>query len=80
MRNLKIAAAGILCVVMLLGLVGPFRLVKKPATSSADFSSEAVEPPEDIWAPYEETVVITTMGEENSGTAFQGDDDYQNNQ
>ena len=79
MRKLKIAAAGILCVVMLLGLVGPFKLVKKPATSSANFSSEAVEPPEDIWAPYEETVVITTMGEENSGTAFQGDDDYQNN-
>ena len=79
MRNLKIAAAAVLCVVMLLGLVGPFRLVKKPATSSENFSSEAVEPPEDIWAPYEETVVITTMGEENSGTAFQGDDDYQNN-
>ena len=79
MRNLKIAAAAVLCVVMLLGLVGPFRLVKKPATSSENFSSEAVEPPEDIWAPYEEMVVITTMGEENSGTAFQGDDDYQNN-
>lgn len=79
MRNLKIAAAGVLCVVMLLGLVGPFRLVRKPATSSENFSSEAVEPPEDIWAPYEETVVITTMGEENSGTAFQGSDDYQNN-
>lgn len=79
MRNLKIAAAAVLCAVMLLGIVGPFKLVKKPTADSSNVSSEAVEPPEDIWAPYAETVTITTMGEENSGTAFQGDDDYQNN-
>ena len=79
MSNVKKAGIAVLSIIMLLGLVGPFRLVKKPATGSTGFGSEAVEAPEDIWAPYEETVVISTMGEENSGTSFQGNDDYQNN-
>ena len=48
-------------------------------SGSAASSTPAVEAPEDIWAPYEETVTVTTVGEENSGTAFQGDDDYQHN-
>jgi putative aldouronate transport system substrate-binding protein len=50
----------------------------KPTTTQ-NTGSAKVEAPEDIWAPYDETVVVTTMGEENSGTEFQGDDDYGNN-
>jgi len=50
----------------------------KPTTTQ-NTESAKVEAPDDIWAPYEETVVVTTMGEENSGTEFQGDDDYGNN-
>ena len=52
-------------------------LIHKPSRDND--SSPAVPAPDDIWAPYDETVVITTIVEENSGTNFQGDDDYQNN-
>lgn len=52
--------------------------MSKPNSSNTS-SSGRVEPPEDIWAPYSETVTITTMGEENSGTEFQNGDDYGNN-
>ncbi len=52
--------------------------MSKPSAPAADESAR-VEPPADIWAPYSETVTVTTMGEENSGTEFQGDDDYGNN-
>lgn len=79
MRNVKWALASLLTLIMLLGPVGPCRLIKKPSESRAEAGSEAVEAPKDIWAPYEKEVVITTMGEENSGTAFQGDDNYQKN-
>lgn len=47
--------------------------------STGSTGSAAVKAPDDIWAPYEETVTVTVVGEENSGTAFQGDDDYQHN-
>ena len=50
----------------------------KPSSATTQGSAR-VEPPEDIWAPYSETVTITTMGEENSGTEFQNGDDYGNN-
>ncbi|MDO5109608.1 MAG: extracellular solute-binding protein, partial [Erysipelotrichaceae bacterium] len=52
--------------------------MSKPAAPTTNESAR-VEPPADIWAPYEEEVTVTTMGEENSGTEFQGDDDYGNN-
>ena len=52
--------------------------MSKPSAPAADESAR-IEPPADIWAPYSETVTVTTMGEENSGTEFQGDDDYGNN-
>ena len=38
-----------------------------------------VEAPEDIWAPYSEEVTVTAFVPENSGTEFQGNDDYGNN-
>ena len=62
---------GAVCV---LGLAG---CMTKPSSESQ--SSARVEAPDDIWAPYSETVVVTTMGEENSGTEFQNGDDYGNN-
>ena len=52
-------------------------LIHKP--SKTNDSSPAVPAPDDIWAPYDETVVITTIVEENSGTNFLEGDDYQNN-
>ena len=65
---------------MLMVIVSLFSLagcMTKPSNTSQ--GSARVEPPEDIWAPYDETVTITTLVEENSGTEFQGDDDYGNN-
>lgn len=53
--------------------------MSKPSTSASSQASAKVEAPADIWAPYSETVTITTMGEENSGTEFQNGDDYGNN-
>lgn len=73
-KNLRICA-------MLMGVASVISLagcMSKPSTSTAQGSAK-VEAPEDIWAPYSETVVITTMGEENSGTEFQNGDDYGNN-
>lgn len=73
-KNLRICA-------MLMGVASVISLAGcmfKPSTSTAQGSAK-VEAPEDIWAPYSETVVITTMGEENSGTEFQNGDDYGNN-
>lgn len=37
------------------------------------------EKPEDIWAPYEETVTISTVMPENAGIQWQEGDDYDNN-
>lgn len=73
-KNLRICAIlmGVASVISLAGCMS------KPSTSTAQGSAK-VEAPEDIWAPYSETVVITTMGEENSGTEFQNGDDYGNN-
>lgn len=73
-KNLRICA-------MLMGVASVISLagcMSKPSTSTVQGSAK-VEAPEDIWAPYSETVVITTMGEENSGTEFQNGDDYGNN-
>lgn len=67
--------AMLMVIVSVISLAG---CMSKPSTSTAQ-SSAKVEAPEDIWAPYPETVVITTMGEENSGTEFQNGDDYGNN-
>ena len=67
--------AMLIAIVSVLSLAG---CMTKPTTSNSAGSAR-VEPPEDIWAPYEETVVVTTMGEENSGTEFQDGDDYGNN-
>ncbi len=52
--------------------------MSKPSSATTQGSGR-IEPPADIWAPYSETVTITTMGEENSGTEFQNGDDYGNN-
>lgn len=67
--------AMLMVIVSVISLAG---CMSKPSASTAQ-SSAKVEAPEDIWAPYPETVVITTMGEENSGTEFQNGDDYGNN-
>ena len=76
MRNkfFKIIAL-VLAITCLLSLVG----CMSKSNTADDQSSGRVEPPEDIWAPYDQTVTITTMGEENSGTEFQNGDDYGNN-
>ncbi len=42
-------------------------------------SDDSKEAPDDIWAPFDETVVITTIGSENSGIQFEEGDDYGNN-
>ena len=76
MRKWRKILALTLSAVMLAGTMTGCLIVKP---SGINESSPAVPAPDDIWAPYDETVVITTIGEENSGTAFQGDDDYQNN-
>ena len=67
--------AMLMVIVSLLSFAG---CMSKPSGSNSQ-SSAKVEAPEDIWAPYAETVTITTMGEENSGTEFQNGDDYGNN-
>ena len=74
-KQIKRAAAIVLAAAMLLTTAG---CMTKPTTSNSQGSGR-VEAPEDIWAPYPETVTITTMGEENSGTEFQNGDDYGNN-
>ena len=51
--------------------------MSKGGTSKQEFPR--VEPPADIWAPYSEEVTVTAFVPENSGTEFQGDDDYGNN-
>ena len=71
-RPVCAALASLLSMTVLTGCMS------KPTTTT-NTTTPKVEAPEDIWAPYEETVVVTTMGEENSGTEFQGDDDYGNN-
>ena len=78
MKNFKkICATGFAALISISSLTG---CMNKPTTNTNNNSgSGRVEPPSDIWAPYEETVTVTTMGEENSGTEFQGDDDYGNN-
>lgn len=76
MRKWQKPLALALAAVMLAGTLTGCLIVKP---SRDNESSPAVPAPDDIWAPYEETVVITTIGEENSRTNFQGDDDYQNN-
>lgn len=76
MRNTyKKLCAVLMVIVSVLSLTG---CMTKPTTATSQGSGR-VEPPEDIWAPYSETVTITTMGEENSGTEFQNGDDYGNN-
>ncbi len=69
-----------ICALALLGtlVLGSTGCMSKSSVKNT-VSTARVEPPADIWAPYDETVVITTMGEENSGIEFQGDDDYENN-
>jgi putative aldouronate transport system substrate-binding protein len=52
--------------------------MSKPSTPTAE-TTPRVEPPADIWAPYDEEVTVTAFVPENSGTEFQGDDDYGNN-
>ena len=70
-----IGTAGIAALMAVCTLTG---CMSKP-TAPTNNESGRVEPPADIWAPYDQTVTVTTMGEENSGTEFQGDDDYGNN-
>ncbi len=74
-KNFKKIIALALTLVLALGMFG---CMAKPGTDTASGSGR-VEPPADIWAPYDQTVTITTMGEENSGTEFQNGDDYGNN-
>lgn len=75
-RRLLKSCALFLAGASLLSLTG---CISKPATETTTASSARVEPPDDIWAPYPETVTLTTFLAENSGTEFQGDDDYGNN-
>ena len=80
----------IMVMISLFSLAG---CISKPSTSTsqgnasqgnasqgnASQGSAQVEAPEDIWAPYPETITITTFAEENAGIQFQNDDDYGNN-
>ena len=71
-RICKTLEAVLLAVCTLSGCMSkPSQAVQKDASR--------VEPPEDIWAPYSETVTVSTFVPENSGTEFQGEDDYGNN-
>lgn len=83
---MKLAKKVLVSLVAVSMMVGGTGCVKKPeVVSSGKTSKGSVEAgkvattSEDIWAPYEETVTITTVLPENGGIKFREGDDYDNN-
>lgn len=83
---MKLAKKVIISLVAVSVMVGGTGCVKKPETAnSGKTSKDSAEvgkiatTSEDIWAPYEESVTITTVLPENGGIKFREGDSYDNN-
>lgn len=74
--KMKRVLAVILAASMVFGATG---CMKKSSGKKTVENRKAVEAPEDIWAPYEEEVTLTTAVYENTALVFKEGDDWDNN-
>lgn len=79
MRKRTRVIAALLSVCMMFGMTGCMKSGNEGATGKSQKDTKAVEVPEGLWDPYEETVTISTVLPENAGIQWDEGDSYDDN-
>nr|WP_317449920.1 extracellular solute-binding protein [uncultured Sellimonas sp.] len=79
MRKRTRVIAALLSVCMMFGMTGCMKSGNEGAAGKSQKDTKAVEVPEGLWDPYEETVTISTVLPENAGIQWDEGDSYDDN-